>query len=367
MQGVYRVRIGSQELLETFVAAPGAMGWRYFGRMHELDTGREVFLVDHVVDVDWNFVRFRWRESDGAEVVAIPSGGGVEVWIGEPGGERKEFVAGVGAVWSASPSCLLVVDRLLGTSKLGEVPAVRLEPPFEPRRVVVRVTPVGSHRVPTTDGTSAAREVEVAVDGRRTRALLRSDLPLQADGWFELVGRAGVTTWAHSRASNPTVLRLHTSLELTQSTIETCPPSTPPYPLDRLLDIPGIRSIDLHRYRARLNLLPGSDPHAITRQVRELLAEEWGRASSKRDDPARTFPMPYWGPRFVAESLRMAGSQPILRALFGVPGVAEAILEPGHVRVRLGRLFSWNEVGGDVQRPWRPRGNLAAMVGIPSL
>lgn len=67
------------------------------------------------------------------------------------------------------------------------VPAVRLEPPFEPRRVVV-LTPVGSHRVPTTDGTSAAREVEVAVDGRRTRALLRSDLPLQADGWFELVG-----------------------------------------------------------------------------------------------------------------------------------------------------------------------------------
>lgn len=159
-----------------------------------------------------------------------------------------------------------------------------------------------------------------------------------------------VTTWALSRASNPAVLRLHTTLELTQATIETCPPSTPPHPLDRLLEIPGIRSIDLHRYRARLNLLTGSDPHAMTREVCELLVKEWGRASSKRADPARTFPVPYRGPRLVAESLQMAGSQPILRALFGVPGVVEAILEPGHVRVRLGRLFSWTEVEEDVRR-----------------
>jgi hypothetical protein len=159
-----------------------------------------------------------------------------------------------------------------------------------------------------------------------------------------------VTPWALSRTSNPTVLRLHASLELTEATIETCPPSTPPHPLDRLLQIPEIRSIDLHRYRARLNLLPGSDPRAITRQVCELLAGEWGRASTKRDDPARAFPVPYRGPRLVGESLRMAGSQPILRALFAVPGVVEAILEPGHVRVRLGRLFSWTEVEEDMRR-----------------
>ena len=188
MQGIYRVRRGSQELLETFVAAPGPMGWRYFGRAHEPDTGREVFLVDHVVDVDWNLLRFRWRESGGVEVVATPTGDGVEVWIKEPGGERKELVAGVGAVWSASPSSLLVVDRLLGTSRPAEVAAVRLKPPFEPRPVLVRVTPVDSRRVSPTSGTSAAREVEVAVDGGRTRAVLRSDLPLRADGWFELVG-----------------------------------------------------------------------------------------------------------------------------------------------------------------------------------
>jgi hypothetical protein len=188
VQGLYRVRLNSTELLETFVAAPGPMGWRYFGRAHEADTGREVFRVDHVVDVDWNLVRFRWSEPDGGDVVAIPTNGGLEVWAEEPGGERKEFVAGAVAVWSASPSCLLVVDRLLGTSKLAEVPVARLDLPFEPRAVVVRVHPVGSQRVFATNGASGAREVEIEMSGRRTHALLRSDLPLQADGWFELVG-----------------------------------------------------------------------------------------------------------------------------------------------------------------------------------
>jgi hypothetical protein len=188
VQGIYRVQLGLHELLETFVAAPGPIGWRYFGRGHEPDTGREVFQVDHVVDVDWNLVRFRWKGSDGAEVGAIPTRGGVEVWIEGPGGERTELVAGAEAVWSASPSSLLVVDRLLGTSKRAEVQAVRLETHVEPRTVVVRVTPVGSRRVSKTHGTSQAREVDVSVDGRRTRALLRSDLPLQGDDWFELIG-----------------------------------------------------------------------------------------------------------------------------------------------------------------------------------
>jgi hypothetical protein len=146
------------------------------------------------------------------------------------------------------------------------------------------------------------------------------------------------------------VLRLHTSLELTQATIETCPPSTPPHPLDRLIEIPGIRSIDLNRYRARLNLVPGCDPAAASRQVCELLAEEWGRASSSGEETARTFPVPYRGPRLVAESLQMARPQPILRAFFRVPGVVEAILEAGHVRVRLGRLFPWTEVAEDLRR-----------------
>jgi hypothetical protein len=146
------------------------------------------------------------------------------------------------------------------------------------------------------------------------------------------------------------VLVVNTTVELTQQTIETCPPSRPPHPLDRLLEVPGIRSLDLHRYRARLNLAPGTDRDETTRQVCELLGNEWGSPSSKRDEPAQSFGVSYTGPRVVAESLRMAGSQPILRELLGVRGVAEATLEPGHVRVRLGRLFSWAEIEGDLRR-----------------
>lgn len=46
----------------------------------------------------------------------------------------------------------------------------------------------------------------------------------------------------------------------------------------------------------------------------------------------------------------MAGGHPILLTLFGVPGVAEAILERGVLRIRIGRLFSWQDVLGPVQR-----------------
>jgi hypothetical protein len=187
VQGIYRVQHGSRELLESFVAAPGPMGWRYFGQVHEPDTGRAVFQVDHVVDRNWNLVRFRLRQPDRAEVTAIPTNGGVEVWIEGRGGERKELMAGVEAVWSPSPSSLLVVDRLLGMSDRVEVPAVRLEPAGDPLAILVRVTPLGSTHVPTNEA-STTREMELDVDGRRIRALLRPDLPLRADGWFELVG-----------------------------------------------------------------------------------------------------------------------------------------------------------------------------------
>jgi hypothetical protein len=138
-------------------------------------------------------------------------------------------------------------------------------------------------------------------------------------------------------------------MELTPETIERCPPSTPPQPLDALLDIVGIGSMDLHRYHARLNLLPGSDREAIGREVARVLGEEWGAASSKRHEPARTFSVPYRGPRVVAESPRMAGSHRVLREAFGISGVAEAVLEPGKLRIRLGRLFSWDEVEDDVR------------------
>jgi hypothetical protein len=185
VQGVYRVRVGGVEVLETFVAAPGPMGWRYFGRLRDPVTDREVARVDHVVDADWNLVRFRWSESDGQEVVAVPSPGGVQVSVAGPAGELSVVVPEVQAVWSTSPSSLLVMDRLMATG--AEPRTVLLVPPFEPRAVAIRLTQASSRRVPTSSGQSEVREVMLEVEGARSEALLRADLPLNADGWFELV------------------------------------------------------------------------------------------------------------------------------------------------------------------------------------
>lgn len=185
VQGLYRVRVGAVEMLESFVAAPGPMGWRYFGRLRDPATERELARIDHVVDNEWNLVRFRWSEQDGPEVVAVPSSGGVEVTVAGPAGERTAEVSGAEAVWSASPSSLLVMDRLIANTT--EVRAVLLLPPFEPRAVVVRVTPAATRRVATPSGRSEVREVVVELDGLASRAVLRADLPLRAEDWFELV------------------------------------------------------------------------------------------------------------------------------------------------------------------------------------
>ncbi|MGH2663493.1 MAG: hypothetical protein ACRDH8_11990 [Actinomycetota bacterium] len=67
----------------------------------------------------------------------------------------------------------------------------------------------------------------------------------------------------------------------------------------------------------------------------------------------RTFAVRYRGPRAVAESPGMAQSQPVLRAAFLAPGVAEAILTEGVVQVRLGRLFAWDQAEEAVRKALR--------------
>jgi hypothetical protein len=79
-----------------------------------------------------------------------------------------------------------------------------------------------------------------------------------------------MAAWALEGARNRSVLLLHTTIELTRVTIQPCPPARAPWPLDRLLSIPGIRSMDLHRYRARLNLASGT--------VRALVEVRIGRS-----------------------------------------------------------------------------------------
>ena len=69
--------------------------------------------------------------------------------------------------------------------------------------------------------------------------------------------------WARETAGNPRVIRVHTTVELTRATIETCPPASPPEGLSSVLAVDGVRSVDLHRYRARLNLNPGCAAEAV--------------------------------------------------------------------------------------------------------
>jgi hypothetical protein len=156
--------------------------------------------------------------------------------------------------------------------------------------------------------------------------------------------------WALERAPNPRVVRVHTTVELTRATIEKCPPASPPEGLRSLLAVDGVRSVDLHRYRARLNLDPGCNAKAAWEGVTRAIEAAWGPPASLPSEPSpRAFKVAHEGPRIVAESQEMAGPDPTLAALFRVPGVAEAILEGGRVRVRPGRLFSWEDVEASVR------------------
>jgi hypothetical protein len=153
--------------------------------------------------------------------------------------------------------------------------------------------------------------------------------------------------WAIEGALNPTILRLHVRTSLTDRTIETCPPGVAPAPLDRLLEIEDVRSLDLHRYRVRVNLRPGGGRGSASRQVGEVLAQAWGPAVGlPTDPPPRAFALPYTGSRRVVESVEMAEASGVLAlvAVFAAPGVVEAIAAPGLVLVRVGRLFTWEEV-----------------------
>jgi hypothetical protein len=151
--------------------------------------------------------------------------------------------------------------------------------------------------------------------------------------------------WAVEEALNPTVLRIHVTGELTTATIVTCPPATATAPLDRLLAVDGVRSIDLHRYRVRLNLAPGADRGIVAPRITDALREAWGDPSELQpEELPRAFAVEHEGPRRVAESLEMAAGDPFLTAAFGVDGVAEAIAAPHLVLVKLGVMFRWADV-----------------------
>lgn len=142
--------------------------------------------------------------------------------------------------------------------------------------------------------------------------------------------------------TNPWLVRLHVDVSLTDRTIVTCPPAEAPAPLDRLLQVKGVRALDLQRYRVRLNLEYGISRAAAARTGSAFLRGHWGDPSElpPKERP-RAFQVDRRGPRKVAESLTMAGDDALLRALFGVDGVAEAVAADGVVLVTLGRFFFW--------------------------
>src|SRR5918995_6051906 len=156
--------------------------------------------------------------------------------------------------------------------------------------------------------------------------------------------------WAQEGAPNPRVIRVHTTVELTQATVEKCPPASPPERLRSVLAVDGVRSVDLHRYRARLNLDPGCAAEAAWDGVARAIEAAWGPPAPLPGEPSpRGFEVAYGGPRIVAESPDMAAPDATLAALFRVPGVAEVILEAGWVWVRPGRLFPWEDLEDSVR------------------
>jgi hypothetical protein len=159
-----------------------------------------------------------------------------------------------------------------------------------------------------------------------------------------------VRAWAIEPAVNPSIVRVHVSEELTDRTIVTTPPATVAMPIAGLLELEDVRTVDLHRYRLRVNLRAAGDRVRTASSTADVLAAGWGRpVALPADAGPKAFAIRYNGPRTVAESAEMADGHLLLEALFAVEGVSEAIAGDGLVLVRLGRLFSWAGHEDDVR------------------
>src|SRR5918996_1645389 len=135
----------------------------------------------------------------------------------------------------------------------------------------------------------------------------------------------------------------------------TCPPAVPAPPLDQLLALPEIRSLDLHRYLCRVNLRPGTNAIAVGDAAERSLLTAWGAPEQlPPQEETRGFAIWREGPKLVAESREMAGGEAVAVALFDVQGVVEVVLGRRIALIRLGRLFRWSAVQGDVVRALIP-------------
>lgn len=155
--------------------------------------------------------------------------------------------------------------------------------------------------------------------------------------------------WVIEPATNPSVLRVHVAHELTDRTIVTSPPAEIAMPIAGLLELETVRSLDLHRYRVRMNLRQGADREATAEHARQILASAWGAEASLGEDPEpRAFEAAHRDERVVAESAEMAAGDEILEALFRVDGVTEVVAGDGIALVRLGALFAWRDAAPQI-------------------
>ena len=171
------------------------------------------------------------------------------------------------------------------------------------------------------------------------------------------------TVWAIEGAPNPTVLRVHVGWCLTDRTIVSCPPGPAPAPFDGFLEIDGVRSIDLHPYRVRVNLSPGGGRGSVSSPRRFLAACGPGAALGTEPLP-RAFAHPYAG----ARGWRRARRWPSI----GGAGRGVALRGDGGGRGRAGpgvgradrRLFDWDAVGPASPRRWLSRSRAAGHRGV---
>jgi hypothetical protein len=148
--------------------------------------------------------------------------------------------------------------------------------------------------------------------------------------------------WALEEATNPSVLRLHVGHQLTDRTIVTSPPAELATPLAGLRELEAVRTVDLHRYRVRVNLAPAAERERTSEHVREIIRPAWGPEAILGPDPGpRAFEAAHRPARVVAESSEMADGDELLASLFRIDGVTEVVAGDGVVLVRLGMLFGW--------------------------
>ncbi|HEX2089679.1 MAG TPA: hypothetical protein VHI54_07115 [Actinomycetota bacterium] len=186
MEGTYRLHTAEEPLFESFVAAPGPAGWRYFGRVLAPDGELELSTVDFVVDTEWRLVRYRERHAAGPEVVVIPGNGGLEVVSRVNGDEKSVEIPAAEVVWSRSPCSLLVTERRARALATTALRAVRIHVPDDPVSVSVSLDrPRGEGFWSGPD--RQVGMIQVTVDGQTIAAELTEDRPLAAEDWFTLL------------------------------------------------------------------------------------------------------------------------------------------------------------------------------------